>query len=66
MAYRVQVRVNDGQTGLNESLVDYPVANAPSDILFFEKDGIFYASWWNRATPPQVIEVPANQVISVD
>lgn len=66
MAYRVQVKVLDGkQDTLDETRVDYQVG-IPNDILFYFKDGIQYAQWWERSSPPRLVCVPVSQIVSID
>lgn len=64
MAYCVQVKVLDGkQDTVDETRIDYRVG-IPNDILFFFKDGIQYASWWDKNY--LLIQVPVSQIVSID
>lgn len=66
MARKVQVIVLDGKENtLDETRVDYQVG-IPSDVLFYTKDGIRYAQFWNMNVPPQLISIPVSQVVSID
>ena len=64
MARQVTVRCL-GTQGRDEELVRYPVG-IPNDVLFFTKDGIVYASWWDISSPPSLIQVPASQLVCID
>lgn len=59
MARTVQVRV----TGVEEELVTYPVDVVPSDVTFYQKDGITYAQFWKRG---ELITIPAWKIVSID
>lgn len=63
---RITVKVLDGKENTqDESRVTYLVG-IPSDILFFEKDGIVYSSFWDTALPPNLIQIPVRQIVAID
>jgi hypothetical protein len=47
-----------------DEIVNYAVCSAPSDVLFYTRDGIQYCSFWN---PGKVlVQIPVSQLISID
>jgi hypothetical protein len=66
MARIVMVKVLDGkQDTMQETIVHYPVG-IPSDVLFYNRNGITYAQWWNTAIPPVLVAVPTFQILSIE
>lgn len=66
MIRQVTVVVMNGKENTqDEDMVSYPV-EIPNDILFYTKNGIRYAGWWDTSIPPRLIEVPVNQILSID
>ena len=66
MARRVEVFVLDGKENtVDETRVIYPVG-IPTDVLFYTRDNIRYAQWWNTDVEPKLISVPVSQIVSID
>lgn len=66
MTKRIIVKVLDGKENtIEENRVEY-LTGVPEDILFYEKDGVTYANWWNRDNPPNIISIPVRQIVSID
>lgn len=66
MARKVQVIVLNGKENtLDESRVDY-IVGIPTDVLFYTKDGIRYAQFWNTDVEPKLISIPVSQIVSID
>lgn len=66
MARRVDVIVLDGKENtVDETRVTY-IVGIPTDVLFYTKNGIRYAQWWNTDVEPKLISVPVSQVVSID
>lgn len=67
MARQVTVQVlDDKENTLEESLVRYQIASIPNEVIFFSKAGVIYAQWWNLNIPPNLITVPASQLIAIE
>lgn len=60
MARIVHVKAREVEEDI---LVTYTIG-IPDDVVFFKRNGILYAQWWNQNK--QLIEVPAEQVISIE
>lgn len=66
MTKRIIVKVLDGKENtIEENRVEY-LTGVPEDILFYEKDGVTYANWWNGDNPPNIISIPVRQIVSID
>lgn len=64
MARSVMVKVIDGKENtIDETIVTYPI-DIPSDVLFYTRDGILYASFWDLRH--NLIEVPTTNLVSID
>ena len=66
MAAWVQVVVLDGKEDtVDETRVTYRVG-VPSDVLFYTKNGIRYAQFWNITVPSTLTTIPVSQIVSID
>jgi len=66
MARRVIIQAFNGkQNTPDETLITYQVG-IPDDVLFYTKDGIVYAQWWDMSQPPELISIPAYQLVSIE
>jgi len=66
MARKVQVIAFDGKQGTQEeSLITYQVG-IPNDVTFYTRDNVIYCQFWdNNAGIPNLISIPAFQLVSI-